>query len=157
LIFASSFRVVHPCFITCDNSLHKKPLLLHSIAAKKCMHISMHVCSCSSVSCFGIHLAQILLYSGLPWMAEYTDVQLMSNFSAVSLTVIHLFSWTRALAHSMRALTHSTLPTVQEVVRWPEWALSMMLFFHFWTFSSYCANILLWISEGFIPSDDKAE
>jgi hypothetical protein len=55
---------------------------------------------------------------------EYRDPQLMHNFPAIAVTVIHLFSWNRALVHSMLAAVH-------EVVIRPEWALSTMLFFHF--------------------------
>lgn len=57
-------------------------------------------------------------------MMEYRDPQLMHNFPAIAVTVIHLFSWNRALVHSMLAAVH-------EVVIRPEWALSTMLFFHF--------------------------
>jgi hypothetical protein len=54
-------------------------------------------------------------------MLEYIDPQLMYeyNFSVASVTAIRLFSWFRAF------------PAVHDVVRWPEWDSSTMLFFHF--------------------------
>jgi len=42
LTFACRFIIVHPCFIACDNSVQKSPLLLHDIAAK--LHVCFHMC-----------------------------------------------------------------------------------------------------------------
>jgi hypothetical protein len=94
---------------------------------------------------------------------EYADPQQMSNLSAISLTVIHLSPWTRAL-------TCSTLSTVYEVVRQPKWSSSVTRVLPLWNpsiywytflcimqFSPYCAEILLWISESFTSSDHKIE
>jgi hypothetical protein len=56
---------------------------------RKCFRISMHACSCSLVHCLGIYLAQILPYPGSSWMMEYTDPQLMYDFSDISVTVLY--------------------------------------------------------------------
>jgi len=58
-------------------SIAGKPLPLHDIAVKYCMHILMHIPLCSSVRCFGTHLAQILWYPRSSWMMEYVDPQLI--------------------------------------------------------------------------------
>jgi hypothetical protein len=115
--FACRFIVVHPCFITCDNSLQES---LSMISLQKLHALSMHACLCSSASCFGTHLTQILLIpkvlvdDGI--CRSTADVQFVGYISDSNLSV----SWTKAL-------TRSTLSTVHEVVGWPEQSSSMML------------------------------
>jgi len=88
--------------------------------------------------------------------------QLMSNLSAISVPIISLSSWTRAL----------TVQHCPPFVKWsdgPSGRPQRCLFCHsesfpptgryaflcVMQFSSYCANILMWISEGFIPPEHK--
>jgi len=108
-MFARRFMAVHSYFITWDN-VPQESLSFFTISLKNCMHISMHAPLFLSVSCFGTHLAQILWYPRSLWMMEYVNPQLISNLSAISVTVIHLPSW-------IRALTCSTLYAICQVVR----------------------------------------
>jgi len=87
---------------------------------KNWRHISKHAHLCSYVSCFCTHLLQISWYLMSSLMMEYADPQLMYNLSAISVTVIHLFSWTRALTFTILSATH-------KVVGWPKWSSLMML------------------------------
>jgi hypothetical protein len=134
------------------------PLQYH---CRNCMHTSTCAAHlCSSVSCFGTHLAQILWYPRCSWMTEYVDPQLVSNLLTIWVTVICLFFWTRALT--------CTLSVIHEVVRWPKQPSSTVLvlplqnfYTHWYSFlcviqvSPYCANILLWILEGLTLCDHK--
>jgi len=99
-----------------------------------------------------------LCYPRSSWIVEQAGPQLMSSLSAMSVTVICLSSWNRAL-------TRSTLPAVREVVGSPERSSSTVLVLIFWNisthwytflrlvqFSLYRVNFLLFISKGFIPS-----
>jgi hypothetical protein len=86
---------------------------LHDIAAKFACLFPWCCRLCSTLSCFDIHFAHILWYPRSSWMMEYADPRLMSNLSSVSVTVIRLSSWTRAL-------THSTLSAIHEVVGRPK-------------------------------------
>jgi len=117
--------------------------------------------ACLFISFCGTHLSQMLWDPRPLWMMEYADPQQMTNLSAISVTVIQLSSWSRAL-------TNSTLSAIHEVVWKPEKFLSTVLglpllnlsthwytFLRIMQFSPYCANILLWISEDFTPSDHK--
>jgi hypothetical protein len=88
-----------PCFIICAIRC-KRASPFSQYCCKNCVHISMHAHLCSSVSCFGIHLAQILWYPLSLWVMEYADPQLMSSLLAIPMREICLFSWTRALIHS---------------------------------------------------------
>jgi len=82
----------------------------------------------------------------------------MSNWLAVSVTVIHLSSWTRLL-------TCSELSAIHGVVRQPEQSSSRHLFCHFGTFptvgtpsfAEYSFLCILWISKGFTTSDHKKQ
>jgi len=74
-----------PCFDIC--------LQVHSgVPMFHCMCISMCAHFCSSVSCFGTHLAQFLRNLRFLWMMEYANPHLMSNLLAVSVTAICLSS-----------------------------------------------------------------
>jgi hypothetical protein len=161
-----------PCFDICLQ-VHSGAFMFHHLwqccrkatpswyYCTNCMHIFTRASLCSSVNCFGTHLAQILWYPRSLWIMKYADPQLLSNLLAVSVTVICLPSWTRAL-------THTALSAVREVVRWLKWSSSMTLvlpllnlFTHWYIFlcaiqfSLYCANILLWILECFPPVTTK--
>jgi hypothetical protein len=118
LMSACRFIIVHSRFIACDNPWQESYSFFIILQQK--LHISMHACLCSSVNDFGTNLAQILWYLRSSWMMEYVDPHLMSNLSAMSVIVICMFSWNRAL-------THSTMSTVHDVVRQPEWFSSMIL------------------------------
>jgi hypothetical protein len=127
-----------------------------------CMNISMCTHLCSPVGSFCTHPAQILWYPSLHgWQNLHItgDVQLVSYVSNGNLSV---------LSNQSRALTCSTLPTICEVVIQPKWSSSTMRVLPLWNLSThwytflctiqfyqYCANILLWISEGFTLSDHK--
>jgi hypothetical protein len=69
------------------------------ISLQNCMYTSTCACLFLSVSCFGTHHAQILQYLKSLWMVEHVDPQLITILSVISVTVIHLSSWTRALTH----------------------------------------------------------
>jgi hypothetical protein len=113
-------------------------------------------CSCSSVSCFGAHLEQILWYPSSTCVLDYTDPRLMSNLSAVSVIVISVASWTRAL-------TRSTYPPFVKWSDGPNCPRQWRLFCHLGTsppigtshcliqFYLYCVNIVLWVPESFTP------
>jgi hypothetical protein len=71
------FLRLDPCYIACDNLCMIASPSWH--CCENCLLISMHAHLCSSVSSFGIHLAQILWYSTSSWMMEYVNPQLMSK------------------------------------------------------------------------------
>jgi hypothetical protein len=82
----------------------------------------------------------------------------------MSVTVIRLSFWTKALTRSSRcglytckygisvtviclsfwtkALTHSTLSAIREVVGWPEQSSSVMLFLPLWNLFTHCYTFL---------------
>jgi len=121
LMIAGMFIVVHPCFIGCDNPSQES--LCFMTLLQNCMHISVCVHVCSSVSCFGTHIAQILWYQKSSRMFEYADPQLISN---LSVTVIGCIE---------PVLTCSALSAISEVVGWPEWSSLMMLVLPLWNLS----------------------
>jgi len=68
-----------PCFVACDNSLHKS-------LYQNCMQVSTRDRLCSSINCFGTYPAQILWYPWSSWTMEYAYPQLMSSLPIVSVT-----------------------------------------------------------------------
>lgn len=113
MTFASTFMMMHPC---------DYPLL-------KCLSFFMislqrlRASLCSSVRCFGTHIAQILWYPRLSRMREHEDAQLMFSFSAVSVNVVRLFSWIRELVQYFSPFE-----------KWSEDRHQQWRFCHFWTF-----------------------
>jgi hypothetical protein len=87
----------------CDNLLQEG--LSFYLTAKNA-YVSKHACLCSSLSCFGTHLAQISWHLRSLQMMECANPQLMSNLSAMSVTVICLFSWNRPLPYLTLSNVH---------------------------------------------------
>jgi hypothetical protein len=91
---------------------HMKSSPSSRYSCKNLMHGSTRVRLCSSVNYFGMYLAHILIIE-VHVNEEYKYPQLISNLLAISVTVIHLASWSRKL-------TRSTLSTVREMVGRPK-------------------------------------
>jgi len=69
------------------------------------------------------------------WMMDYAYPQLISNLTAISVTVLHLPSWTRAL-------TCATLSAIHEVVRWLKQSSLMMPVLPLWNLSTHWYTFL---------------
>jgi hypothetical protein len=141
LTFACRVHSGAPMFHCRWQSTAGKPFF-HDIAAKiACTFracplvkaVSICICICKlfwHVCCTNFMIPRSL------WMMEYADPQLVPNFSAISVAVIHLSSWTIVL-------THSTLSTIHEVVRWPKWSSWTMLILSCWNLSTHWYTFLL--------------
>jgi len=109
---ACRFIVVHPCFTACDDLLQESlsfTVLLQTLHA--CFQACLFVLICKLI--WHPPYINFLWHPRSSWMMVYADSQVMSNFLALSVTVIHLYSQTRVL-------THSTLSTICKVVRQPK-------------------------------------
>jgi hypothetical protein len=151
-----------PMFIACDNPL-RVSLSCFTTSLQK-LHASFRalpfVLICHLLwhqSCINFVIIEVLM------VMEYADSQLVSNLWTMSVTVIRLSSWTRAL-------NRSALSAVCDVVGRPElsplttldlplWNLST----HWYTlfcvmqFSPYFSNVFLWMLEEFTSFDFKIE
>jgi hypothetical protein len=92
---------------------YTKAFFLLEYYHRKCTCVTTHAHLCSSVSCFGSHLAKILWLYKLFSLTECTDSQPMSKLLAMSATVTCLSSCTKPFTHSMLSTTHG----------WMAWAV----------------------------------
>jgi len=107
------FTVVYQCIVT-------SPVAIHCRVLHECFHMCPFVLICKLLwhpPCTNFVIPEVV---------GCADPQVMSNLLAISLAVICMTSWTRAL-------THSTLSTIHEVVTQPEWSSPTMIE-HFHTF-----------------------
>jgi len=134
LMFACWFITVNLCSITCDNPLWES-LSYFTISLQKlnaCFHACPFVLICKVFwcpPCTDFVIPEVLMDDGI------SRSTLMSNLSAISVTVIHLSSWTREL-------THSTMYVINEVVRLPKWSSLMTPVLPLWNSSTHWYTFL---------------
>ena len=132
-----------------------------SLWSKFCWQMSKRVCLCSTVSCFGIHLALTVWKPSLLWMISQAEPWIMYRWFATSPTVSCLSNRTMSCMCSMLssvvAVDGRLDPSSCVTLMWSflNCSIHSQTLCCGKTLFPYCAESLQWILAPDTPSDYK--